>query len=460
MYLDWSTEVATLKSKIASLRLELDAWSNLVKVAPGPAQSVSSSEVSFSRHQSQILRLATLFEGIHSNLNMRLAQLKADDTGETKLELSKAILQACQFWAYFQSKFLTRFSTHSAPFLLAADEFAWACLKPLNIERAKSPGFNAKSPPLIYLGPSFSPFVIPTDWSLKSQIEGVKDQLFDQFMRRAPFAVLGLPFYQTTHLPEIMILAHEMGHVIDFDLGLTKSLDKAVAMLPDADVPPARKSLWAKCRIESFADVVGAAQGGPAFVESLAHFLSATVEDIPGEPFRDRGIYSYPTVYLRIVLAIEALRTKGKLPVRAEQIDKDWRTRFGPKHTLAELENDLEHIVRCYLDTTFAELNGKSIRQCMKIGIDDYNQAGELSKGMIKHKQRPDKANDPRVLMAAATTAYFDNPQLYEEHHIGKMVLERVARTVDNAPRSGDYIQACLAADREAGLQLALQLGS
>lgn len=224
MYLDWSSERATYEAKIASISSEVAAWKALV--------TSQTPTVSFARHQSQVLRLSTIFEKIVENLTQRVSALNESDPIKLKRSVNNAILQAGQFWSYFESKLLTRYAAHTANFLLAADEFAWACLTDLNDARLGDANFVRKSPPLIYLGPNFSPFVIPADWSIKNQIAGVNDQLFEQFTRSIPFSVLGLPFYQTAHLPEIMVLAHEIGHVIDFDLGLTKTLDVCLDSLP------------------------------------------------------------------------------------------------------------------------------------------------------------------------------------------------------------------------------------
>ena len=458
-----STIRSSLESKLRSLETDLSEWQTVVG-DPGVA---SSDFLVFAKHQSQIARLYDLFSGIVRKLKSELddhIRLIGPDSFDSPKELSLKILQGHALWAYFRNKFLLRRSPNLRKYLSAADEFAWACFKPLSVASQQVTGDAgaSKVPPLIYLGQDLSPFVYPRDWSLSSEIKNVNDQVFRSVIEKAPVSLVSLPYYQTAHLPETMVLAHEMGHVVEMDLGLSTTLDESLEAIPDATIPQQRKEVWKRCRIEAFADVFGATAGGVAFCHALANFLAKSRDKIVNEDFGKKSKYEYPTCFLRVLLALEVLRGKdGKLPPAAAIIHADWIEDYGSHHLHTEYENDLGSIVKCFVDTPFQAFGGKrSIRDIVGLTREDEEQAATDAREMAESSTIPE-ANDARVLFAAATLAYYESPEKYVARGVENLVLDRIEAIADKVPRAAKNVTASVhESDHARGVGLADLLGS
>lgn len=443
---------ATLRNKLRSLQLDLNEW-----------KATATSNAAFAKHQSQIFRLHKLFARVIATLKVEMnasAVSDGDDAFERARELSKKILQGHALWAYFRNKFFLRYSKNLQKYLAAADEFAWTCFKPLSAAAAGN-GTAYKVPPLIYLGQDVSPLVYPREWSLASQVVSVNDDVFQTVINSAPFSLVSLPYYQTAHLPETMVLAHEMGHVVEMDLGLSQALDASLDAIPDAKVPPQRKEVWKRCRIEAFADVFGATVGGIAFCRALSTFLARDRDFIVKEEIGKSTKYAYPTCYLRVLLVLEVVRDKdGKLPGDAAAIEAEWREDYGYDHLYQDYEKDLESIVEHFVGQPFAELGGnKSIRDLCGLTASDEQAAAKDAQDMLKFSTTPE-ATDPRVLFAAATLAYYDDPHEYKQRGVENLVLCKIEEVADNEPRAAINIPASShQADRQSGAELAKLLG-
>lgn len=463
---------ATLASKLASLRDEVVAWRRIV-AEPEDGDERHADFPHFSRHQSQVLRLAELFSGLLESLAEEAERLPAGGDFPAARALSDKILQGHALWSYYRGKLLFRYSPHLRPYLLAADELAWSCLKPLLEARAAAAqGALSKVPPLIYLGRSVSPFVFPREWSLESQIADVSDEIFASLVESAPFSVVSLPFYQTRHLPETLVLAHEMGHVADFDLGLRPALDAALENIPQASVSAAHKEFWRRCRVEAFADAFGALTCRLAFCRALASFLADEKSRITSEriDLGKRAEHLYPTAYLRVLLALEVLRqADGHLPAAAAELEQEWRKGYGLAHEHWDFEPDLRHLVAAFLDTELAELRPEkpgpgpakpaTLRALVGLPAGADGDAAKIATSMVKDGFAP-PTRDPRVLMAAAAFAFYQDPQAYTEREVEDMVLSRIAEDAGNPARATESIAPGIPEkDRQAGAKLAGLLG-
>lgn len=452
---------ADLDLKLRSLNEEIAAWRALVQ-APSPAAKNPDFAI-FSRHQSQILRLTELFSGIAATLEQNAEALGQTIDFETAAAFSKKILQAHALWSYYRGKLLFRHSAHLRRYLLAADEYAWFIFRPLLEARTEAvraqPGAPplAKEPPLIYLDGALIPLVFPREWTLKKQIPDVPEEVFGSLVLMAPFPVVRLPYFQTTHLPGTLLLAHEMGHVVDLDLRLEKAIDAAFDAI--SEIPADHKANWKRCRTEAFADVFGAAANRLAFCRTLAAFLATDRTTVVNEEFSDGKKYIYPTIYLRVLLCLEVLRHNGALPAGAEALLQEWRQTYGEDHLYRAYEKDLPFVVKALLDTPLAELNGKTVRDLAGLPVSADTAIAELAGEMLLQQLKPD-SDDPRVLLAAATLAFDQDPAGYKSQGIGAMILTCLEEIAGNAPRGPEKLTPdSLQADRQAGAELAQLLG-
>ncbi len=271
--------------------------------------------------------------------------------------------------------------------------------------------------------------------------------------------MVSLPYYQTAHLPETMVLAHEMGHVAEMDLELSGALAGALDAVPDAVITPERKAVWERCRIEAFADVFGATVGGIAFCRALASFLARDRDSITEEKIGDSKKYAYSSRYLRVLMVLEVLRRDGTRPESAGKLEAEWRSAYGDVHRYQSFESDLPSLVKCFVDEPFEELGNRSIRTLCGLAAADETQAAKDAGDMLEYSTTPE-ATDPRLLFAAAALAYDRNPEQYTESGVEELVLERIAAVADNAPRKATNVAAASQqADRQSGVTLAGLLG-
>lgn len=450
---------ATLAGKLASLNEEIAAWRAIVDPAPAGGRLHPDYPL-FTRHQSQVLRLADYFDGVTGALQSEIAAAAAGNGGDfvAARTIGEKILQGHALWSYFRSKLLFRYPSHLRRYLVAADELAWACFKPVLAARQAVAGQAvSRVPPLIYLSHIKSPLVFPREWSLSAQATEVSAEVFAKLLRSAPFSVVRLPYYQTRHLPETLVLAHEMGHVADFDLGLTAALDAELEKIPATAVSEERKKYWRRCRVEAFADAFGAVTGRAAFCRTMASFLAAGKNEVVGERMNLTSLmYPYPTVYLRVLLTLEVLRRPDRsLPDEAARIEAEWRQTYGDQHVHQDFEADLPHVVAAFLDAGLAELGGKSIREVAGLSPASDADVAKITASMLNAGHQP-PTRDPRILLAAAALAFYRDPGGYASSQIEAMILSRIEKDADNAPRSAESIApGASERDRQAGRDLA-----
>ncbi|MDA0185808.1 hypothetical protein OJ997_36225, partial [Solirubrobacter phytolaccae] len=171
-----------------------------------------------------------------------------DTPGGVDAEPAEAMILALHgLWDQVRGSLVLRYVEHFEDFLVAADELAFRCYEPAIRRGAPC------EPPLVGLGGELSPLARPRSGA----------------RRGLPVALIGLPWFQLEHLPDLPLVAHEVGHVVEADLNLGPALDAAVA---DALGPD---HTWAPWRQEAFADVFATLMLGPAFTSTLAHYLTA-----------------------------------------------------------------------------------------------------------------------------------------------------------------------------------------
>jgi hypothetical protein len=83
-----------------------------------------------------------------------------------------------------------------------------------------------KTPPLVFLSGEFSPFLHARQSPFDvEEVADAPDSLgFLQIISALPVPVIGLPWYQLTHLADAVLVAHEIGHDVERDLAMTGTI--------------------------------------------------------------------------------------------------------------------------------------------------------------------------------------------------------------------------------------------
>ncbi|MER6132153.1 hypothetical protein [Streptomyces sp. NPDC001815] len=315
----------------------------------------------------------------------RLLQTSLEDLSKLpRTELTEPILDLHHVWDFFRSKLILRCLPQYRDFLDTADELAWACYQPA----LSAAGLPSTVPPLVFLNRDAVPFAVARGSDYREFLpSGVRTRSGAEAVHRLPFPIIGVPWHQTEHLPGLLAVTHEVGHHIEDDCELTAALE---ARLRGSGLPASQQTVWRGWLGEVFADVCACLACGPAYVETLSDALvTAPVQAVGAYPPRD--------LRLRVCRAVLE-PTEPNPPDEAAAVVQALTTggyaEFG--------DQTLPTVLRCT-----ESLNTKLA-------------AGYLLAGL------PSQARDARAALAAAATAFTQDPARYDDLCVEPRVTHEV----------------------------------
>jgi hypothetical protein len=395
-----------LEAQLESLPRELKHWEDL------------TNNTSFEKHHSQVTALALQMRDL--NEKVKKTWNKASDfVAIQKAQRDCAAVQTV--WNYFREKLLMRLDQQIGDYLRAADAYVWACYEPVLKDRRKAnPEQPFREPPLVAFNTEQSPWARSRGSSGTATSDSTSS-LFDQVMAAMPIAVLGLPWSTAELLPKFAALAHETGHVIETDFGLSDILRNA---LSDATKSSTLSVGWSHhWRKEVFADLFACYVAGPSFVWTLTDSIpdSPAMVKIKRRPSTASGSGQwgkYPPATLRILMNLCALRTLGHADA-ATAIEKYWKDDY-PEHAMADFEDDVKVVVSAVYDAAklpealnYTKLD-KEYRKVYRIAV---NQSSDLELGELY---------DPRTLIAIASAESRAHPDDVDERALWGRLLKHI----------------------------------
>jgi hypothetical protein len=407
-----------LKTKANALADELAAWT---------ASAVEKGE--FEKHHSQVVRIGAQ---ITSAMNVLAEEIEYPKPGQAAEEIEARILDLHKVWNFFRSKLVLRSFRHFRDYLAIADELAYDCYKP--VIEARGEGF--REPPLTFFNDESSPYAMARNRSYAFAVLGGSpgNEAASELLQALPVPVIGIPWFQQGHLPDLAIVAHEAGHHVEDDLGLAPQLDLA---LNNANLHAERLPAWLSWRGEVFADVYATLAIGRAFPFALLDFLtSSDVEAVSAETIGGPPWGSYPTAPLRIAVTREVLRACKTLDQEFED-----RTKVIRQHAMSHFDSDCALMVEAMLATTVP--SGKKISELLDFGQPrEKNASGAadaaLNEGAIQPKET-------RELVAAAVVAWTRDPKGFHEGAAGDTpqdkIMERIRTSIAGGTRAVPLIE-------------------
>lgn len=400
---------AALRDKLDALALDFGEW-----------EALSTAGKPFEKHHTQVKRLVRRLGRLRQVLDDDIGKLRIDgaNTMARGYALERDVLLLHNMWEFYRSRLSQRFVPWMKRFLDAADDYAWACLQPVITAAVAAKHVTAASvrePPLTYLNGEWSPFASTRGTALMSEAVSPSEterQAFIREVKSLPLSVLGLPWYQLSHLPDVLILAHEIGHVVEDDLYLTESLAKVLADTVAAEsIPANRATAWQSWLGEAFADTFGAVAGGRGFACALADFVTLDVKAIRAESltFPNWGVYPTTALRLRVVAgALDALGdTDGvkEIMARAEAL-------MDGMAPMSAFHDDCAPIARRWLETPLAALGGSTLLAIARVPSNHWKGVESVSAGALRSKF-PLSTNDVRALVSGARLAFEQEPDKY-----------------------------------------------
>ncbi|NGN65801.1 hypothetical protein G5C51_18110 [Streptomyces sp. A7024] len=350
------------------------------------------------------------------------------------------VLDLHHVWDYFRGKFALRRLPESRDFLAAADELAWACYRaPLQAALAAdgAAGTPPKEPPLV----SFSRTAAPRAHRRGDQYRellprgGIHTGEGARAARNLPFPVIDIPWYYASHLPALLTVAHEVGHHIEDDFGLTGELRERLAGcgLPAAELPR-----WQGWLGEVFADVCATLACGVAYPQVLGDVLAAL------EPPEDAGeagdAAEHPPAAVRLRVCEATLEAAGHPAVDLAR---------------ADAAGSAELVAEALVGRGYPQFGGKRLPELLPVPGDLRLLRDRLIAG------RATGSRQVTGVLAAAALAFAADPDGYDRRRVaGRAVDEVLAlRPVGRRASPPTPPGATEERDAEAGRRLLLALG-
>jgi len=425
---------ASVEARLSSLEDELDYWKKL-----------SEPNASFEKNHTQIGRITEVLKGA---LNERL---KA--TGQRERE--EGVLTVHALWDFFRSKLALRCEPLFERYLRAADDFAWACYEPL---RSLLPPGERREPPLVFLNGGWSPYTAARGVSFRVE-KGAGQWLvkypFQDAVEKLPVPMIGVPWYQVAHLPDGLVIAHEMGHVIETELGFGGAIEQAVYA---AKINPARGDTWLGWKAEAFADVFGCVAAGAAFARSLVDFL-ATEVSAPGGGDTPEGD-PHPPATLRVRLLARTLCRIG-FETDGKSLESDWKEAFPSLSIAPELSKDAEAMVDSLLEQTYRV--GEHNETLTNLLPPSKQEDVAAVATDIKNESKTyfaDRNLHRREVWASARLLFEEDEKTYRDSNLADRVLAKIESAREKGVRGStdDELKTLQPRDLAAGVALATAL--
>jgi hypothetical protein len=230
-------------------------------------------------------------------------------------ELERRAALVRKLWAWFAGKFDQRDDPALRELLAAADEVVWSCWREAfdSAELTGAPVAERGPTPLPYVDPGGLVEAFVRDEPPPGLGASEDDQALGGFLARLPVPVIAVPVGWLDAPWWLALLAHEVGHHLQYDLlpgaalvaEVSQRVAGAVAAEPEAGDPAAaaRWRLWSR---EIFADACALAAIGPGAITALLQLELDTEERL-----LDGGRGRYPAPAVRLALLAELATRLG-----------------------------------------------------------------------------------------------------------------------------------------------------
>ncbi len=406
-----------LKKKSESIRSELATW-----------QTLTEKNQPLEKHYRQVRRLSSELAGMMDVVESEMQALKeVSDMPSLLYQLRRSeflILEIHRTWHYFRQKLAARQGPPFADLLEALDEFVWNCYQPAFALRDSPP-----EPPLTFFSSDWSPAassrqeLLPLEHTVDfgTGPYGRGDELTGKRLSTLVVPVISMPWFQTTFLPEALLLAHETAHLLEYDLQLTANIEHNLRATP---IEHNRlKDYWLPWSSEVFADLYAVLHLGPAYVGALSLLLSQAAETVLHTTDPNNH---YPPHHLRMLIALSALNhiADGVFKGDAAQLAKNWHEAYGDPipdqpgnyevtdYALSDCAQDIGQVVSALLDGPFDALGGVAFQSVENIPWMMQEQlAANLVQDSLLNKGLPLQGAKAHILLAGAQLAFQTNPR-------------------------------------------------
>lgn len=280
------------RQELDQLADEISAWSS--------RRRERDSNRQYGSQLTALEQVTTVaIKGIREQLDDLDAGLSTGEVYEICRSNDRRALFVHRFWGYFREKWDQRDDSRFDALLQAADEVVWSCY----VTPFRTAGVERGPAPLAYVQPEYSPHAVVR--SRPPQELRTIDDLLELALSELPVPVIAIPPVCVRRPWWLVLLAHEIGHHVEFDLndGLPRSLKQVIDGVASDEGLEADP--WLTWSHELFADAYGAFQMGGAHLWALGE-----LERGPDAAMLDPKP-AYPPPLLRHAFIAELLRGAG-----------------------------------------------------------------------------------------------------------------------------------------------------
>ena len=303
-----------LDQKLAAISAEFTHWLD-----------VTQANHPLEKHYTQVRAITAHLDGLRRSSAELLDEALKDKTVlDEGRNIESLILGIRRIWEFFRAKLVQRRDDDLRAYLQLVDELAWGYYKPVFDQFPKA----RREPPLVFLNGGLSPFALSRDQAFPAESvpgEPLGGRTYDEVLQRLPIPIIGVPWYQTAHLPDLPVVAHETGHAIEHDFQWHAQIVARIADALSGTPGAGHTAAWSAWASEVFADAWGCRALGPAYAWALRDFLVQSKKSVAQEVATDTD--KYPTATLRILICAELL--ESEFPDEANTCRTDWLAAYG-----------------------------------------------------------------------------------------------------------------------------------
>ncbi len=365
---------------------------------------------------------------LHGLLRRSLARIRREldavpegDTAFSRcqaLEVQLGVVE--RFWQFYRDRLDQRGRPSLRRALAAADEIVWSCYTGLG-------GTDASAVPLPYAEPTSTPAAMPRT----SLPQGARssDRLLADLLGRLPLPVIAVPAPMLAAPWWLALLAHEVGHHVQYDLEPDQAL---VGKTADAIARGAGDAAdrWTPWRYELFADACSVVAIGATAIDAIAELEWSSIVAMCA----DRAAYPPTVVRLSVMCAMAEQLGLAAPALGAER----WRTAPGAERLAGDLARARE------VAAALLELDVAGRRLGARI---DREALGLLGAFRDRLAGRPIDVGPgrraARLAAAAAFDRYHGSPGEGLDELGGRM-LDLIEATADGATRAAADLAAKL----------------
>jgi hypothetical protein len=396
---------AELLAKLRSVADELDSW-----------QATVATEKAMQRHWSQVEKIVADLRPLVCRVE---TAIRSSNVSAGWFQIESHVLDLHRVWGFFRDKLMLR-RLEFEPYLLMADEFTYACYEPARVTAAAagdSAADRRREPPLVYLSTAASPFSISRGGPAGEQAGPNKpaSPAARALIDKLPVPVIGVPWFQLRHLPDAMMLGHEVGHLVFSHFVGPDAVESIVeqALVRSGAAKTDDLAAWRGWAEEAFADVYGTLCGGAGYAAALADFL-------PFHGAESADVW-YPPPSSRMLLT-EAVLDAAGCTAEADRL-RNQRTEEGNLPASDEAAKQARAVGEALATSPYAAFGAPllTVIDCRK-QCQTGTQPNDLVSGW------PPTTDDIRTLLAVTVEAFATNPEGFASTDATSRILDRAQK--------------------------------